>query len=181
MAMSGFVVRSCAIAILLAVACTGVAAEDKNVNVLTDPALAARGGHEGATVLWGGRIVERTAAEGKNCIEIAAFPLRKGDGRPQTLSKREEGQRFLACQADAFDAAKFAIGNQATITGVVGSIEQRVFEGSCKNVTDAKGRADPGSHRAATAKGCEVSIPLVAVADSRAWPEPPTRTGAPTM
>ena len=177
--MSGFVVRSCAIALLLAGA--GAAAEDQNVNVLTDPAVAARGGREGATVLWGGRIVERRAEEGKNCIEVASFPLRKGDGRPQTLSKREEGQRFLACQADAFDASKFAIGNQATVTGVVGSIEQRVFAGSCKNVTDAKGRADPGSHRTATAKGCEVSIPLVTVADSRAWPEPPTRTGAPTM
>jgi hypothetical protein len=177
--MSGFVVRSCAIALLLAGA--GAAAEDQNVNVLTDPAVAARGGHEGATVLWGGRIVGRRAEEGKNCIEVASFPLRKGDGRPQTLSKREEGQRFLACQADAFDASKFAIGNQATVTGVVGSIEQRVFAGSCKNVTDAKGRADPGSHRTATAKGCEVSIPLVTVADSRAWPEPPTRTGAPTM
>ena len=159
----------------------GAAAEDQNVNVLTDPGVAARGGHEGATVLWGGRIVERKAEEGKNCIEVAAFPLRKGDGRPQTLSKREEGQRFLACQADAFDATKFAIGNQATVTGVVGSIEQRIFAGSCNSVMDAKGRVDPGSYRTATSKGCEVSIPLVTVADSRAWPEPPTRTGAPTM
>lgn len=179
--MSGFVVRLCAVAVLLAGACGGAAAEDKNVNVLTDPGVAARGGHEGATILWGGRIVERKAEEGKSCIEVASFPLRKGDGRPQTLSKREEGQRFLACQAEAFDATKFAIGNQATVTGVVGSIEQRVFTGSCKTVMDAKGRADPGSYRIATAKGCEVSIPLVTVADSRAWPEPPTRTGAPTM
>jgi len=179
--MSGFVVRSRAVALLLAGACAGAAAEDKNVNVLTDPGVAARGGHEGATVLWGGRIIERQAEAGKNCIEVASFPLRNGDGRPQTRSKREEGQRFLACQAEAFDATKFAVGNQATVTGVVGTIEQRVFTGSCKNVTDAKGRMDPGSYRVATSKGCEVSIPLVAVADSRAWPEPPTRTGAPTM
>ncbi|MGH8171865.1 MAG: Slp family lipoprotein [Rhodanobacteraceae bacterium] len=179
--MPGPIVRTAAALILLTGVSTACADDGAAANVLTDPGVAARGGHEGATVLWGGRIVDRTVENGKACLEVAAFPLRKGDGRPQTQSKRDEGQRFLACQADAFDAMKFAIGNQATVTGVLGSIEQRVVTGSCKNVVDSKGRMDPGSYRTATSKGCEVSIPLVTVADSRAWPEPPTRTGAPTM
>lgn len=179
--MPEFIVRTSAIVLLLAAFGPAAAADDANANVLTDAGVAARGGHEGATVLWGGRIVDRSVEGGKACIEVAAFPLRKGDGRPQTQSKRDEGQRFLACQAEAFDASKFAIGNQATITGVLGGIQQRVVPGSCKNVVDAKGRMDPGSYRTTSDKGCEVRIPMVEVADSRAWPEPPTRTGAPTM
>ena len=168
-----------AIALLLA-AGVAFAADEQKVAVLTDPGVAARGGHEGATVLWGGRIVDRKVDDGRACIEVAAFPLRKGDGRPQTQSQRE-GQRFLACQDAPFDASKYAVGNQATVTGVVGSVQQRVVVGSCRNVMDSKGRVDPASYRTATSKGCELSIPQVNVADSRAWPEPPTRTGAPTM
>jgi starvation-inducible outer membrane lipoprotein len=170
---------SCAIALSIAVggpAC----AQDQKVAVLTDPGVAARGGHDGAPVLWGGRIVDRKVDDGQACIEVASFPLRKGDGRPQTQSQRE-GQRFLACQAAPFDASKYAVGNQATVTGVVGSVQQRIVTGSCRNVMDARGRADPSSYRTATSKGCELRIPLVAVSDSRAWPEPPTRTGSPTM
>jgi hypothetical protein len=163
-------------ALLLAGACACATAEEASVKVLTDPAVAARGGQEGAAVLWGGRIVVRTTETGKTCLEVAAFPLRKGDGRPQTESRRE-GQHFFACQADAFDATSYAVGNQATVTGTL----ERIVSVSCHDPSNGRGVLDRGSLRKTTSKGCELSIPSVLVTDSRSWPEPPTRTGAPTM
>jgi len=168
------------LALLLAGACACATADEPHVKVLTDPADAARGGQEGSAVLWGGRIVDRTTEAGQACIEVASYPLRKGDGRPQTESRRE-GQHFLACQESAFDPRSYAVGNQATVTGTVAAVQQRVVTASCRNVSSARGVMDRGSLRKTTAKGCELSIPSVLVTDSRSWPEPPSRTGAPTM
>lgn len=72
------------LALILAGACVCASADEPNMKVLTDPAAAARGGQEGSAVLWGGRIVDRTTEAGQACLEVASYPLRKGDGRPQT-------------------------------------------------------------------------------------------------
>lgn len=157
-----------------------VAAYAGGSQVVADPAIAAKGGHQGAAALWGGRIVAKTKDHGETCIEVAAYPLRRSDGRPLTQSG-PGGQHFLACHASAFESGDYSIGKQATVAGVVGPLVERGTRVSCGPDADVRDRLENRGNRADAANRCDSPLPTLTVTDSRAWPEPPTRSGSPVM
>ncbi|MET0225293.1 MAG: Slp family lipoprotein [Dokdonella sp.] len=134
--------------------------------VMLDVASAARDNHQGATVLWGGQIVSRSDANGQACIEVAATPLDRKDGKPDVFSRRAQlsaGPRFIAC-GDALDSPAFAIGKLATLAGTLGPTQER----PCSE-PGTRGSISRGALERQTANGCVREVPVVAVADSRSW------------
>jgi hypothetical protein len=143
---------------------------------LLDPAVALDGRHDGATVLWGGRVFARTDSR---CLEVAALPLRSTDGRPVGRDRVREGQHFIAC-GDGFGSTSHPVRSYVTIAGTVHGVEQRVVRAHCGNVIYADGRQDYGSSRREVEHACELALPIVDVADSRSWREDPTPSSMPS-
>lgn len=139
--------------------------------VFSSPAVAARGGFDGTTVLWGGRIFERDNTDGQNCVGVVAFPLSRKDARPDTRSN--PGQVFYACSSEALDAGDYAVGRQIAVAGKVGPIRKRIVSRSCArlplgaNVTYRATAVDQ------VEEGCSASMPVVLITDGKTWPDPP--------
>lgn len=72
----------------------------------------------GASVRWGGSIVETVPGPDATCFQLISRPL-NGYGRPSGNGDATGG-RFIACHAGFYDPAVFAPGREVTITGRVG-------------------------------------------------------------
>jgi Outer membrane lipoprotein Slp family len=135
-------------------------------DVLLDVTSASRDNQQGATVLWGGQIVSRSESDGQSCIEVAALPLDRKDGKPNFFGTRRQGPadgpRFIAC-GKALDPTAFVTGNLATVAGTLGPTQER----ACKE-PGFRG-SNPGGVKRQTAHGCMREVPVVAIADSRSW------------
>lgn len=153
-----------------------LAADGRPDAVMADPALAVGGAHEGATVLWGGRIVDRSDDHAQDCLEVAAAPLDRRTGRPLADGN---GQHFYACSESRFDATRYAIGRSVTVAGTLGPVQERIVPGSCWGDPTIRGHDHFGTQRMPTIRGCKLDIPVVAVSDSRAFVEPPRAAIAP--
>lgn len=149
---------------LMSVCAAGVAGASDTPKVMLDVASAVDGTHQGSTVLWGGKILGRYDESGQTCLEIGASTLGIRDGRPREAGALR-GQRFYACSDAGFDESKYAKGQLATVAGTLGAVqERRLRGGSCATVYEGA-----GSRKVDGDDGCLIQIPVVVVADSRAW------------
>ncbi|MBA8888957.1 starvation-inducible outer membrane lipoprotein [Dokdonella fugitiva] len=161
-------------AILAAVIALPVMAADgaATSKVFSSPAEAVAGNHEGATVLWGGRIFERESGESGQCIGVLAFPLARRDGRPDT--RLEPGQIFYACSSEALSVDDYAVGRQVAVTGKLGPVRERVVSENCRTLPPNTAFV---TWKATAVKqmpeGCTARLPVVQMSDGRTWPDPP--------
>lgn len=167
------------ILISLAMFTAAVALADTSTPLL-DPAVALDGRHDGAAVLWGGRVFVRSENAGDHCLEIAALPLRPDDGRPIGRDRMIEGQHFIACGPAGFASAAHPVRSYLTIAGTVRGIEQHIVARRCDYLVDHAGHQDYGSAREPLDHGCKLTLPVVDVADSRSWREDPTPGSMPS-
>ena len=72
----------------------------------------------GASVRWGGRIVETMTAQASTCFQMIGMPL-DATGRPDSDRADASQGRFLACRAGFFDPAIFTPGRDVTFVGSV--------------------------------------------------------------
>jgi hypothetical protein len=151
------------------VAASGVGATPSRV--FSSPAEAARGAHDGATVLWGGRIFEREGSDGKNCVGVVAFPLSRKDARPDT--RAEPGQIFYACTETALDPDDYAVGRQVAVAGKIGPIRERIVSRSCTRLPRSANVSYRGTAVDQGAEGCVAHMPVVFISDGHTWPDPP--------
>jgi hypothetical protein len=153
------------------VATVSAAAGTTQPKVFSSPAEAVDGTHEGATVLWGGRIFERESRDGKNCLGVVSFPLSIKDARPDT--RDAPGQIFYACSADALDAGDYAVGRQIAVAGSVADIRTQVVAPSCAGLAAGGIVSYRGTSVSQDAKGCVARMPVVSMSDGHTWPDPP--------
>ncbi|MBA8883032.1 Slp family lipoprotein [Dokdonella fugitiva] len=140
--------------------------------VFSSPAEAVAGNHEGATVLWGGRIFERGSDANGDCIGVLAFPLTRRDGRPDT--RLEPGQIFYACSSGKLAADQYAIGRQVAVTGTLEAVRERVVSDNCRTLPPTTAFVTwKATAVTQTAEGCLARLPVVRISDGRTWPDPP--------
>ena len=70
----------------------------------------------GATVRWGGRIVETQPRQDRTCFQVVSMPL-TATGRPDSDSADMTQGRFLACRIGFYDPAVFTAGRDVTFVG----------------------------------------------------------------
>jgi outer membrane lipoprotein len=87
------------------------------------PAQATDHDSTGATVRWGGRIVEVEPKENRTCFEVISTRL-NNYGRPYWASD-EIGGRFIACRNGFYDPALFEKNREVTFTGRIDGYESR--------------------------------------------------------
>lgn len=165
--------RSLVCAIVSTTAAAAVAGEDAAAaKVFSSPAAAVVGDHEGATVMWGGRIFERETGENGNCVGVLAFPLARRDGRPDT--RLAPGQIFYACGSETLAADDYAAGRQIAVAGKLGPSRERTISANCKtlppNTAFVTWKATAVTQ---TPEGCVARLPIVRISDARTWPDPP--------
>lgn len=169
------ILRSLPCAILAAFTVSTAAADRAPATkVFSSPAEAVAGHHEGATVLWGGRIFDRETGEnGKgDCIGVLAFPLARRDGRPDT--RLEPGQIFYACGNGKLAADEYAVGRQVAVTGSLAAVRERVVSDNCRNLPPTTAFVTwKATAVTQTAEGCLARLPVVRISDGRTWPDPP--------
>lgn len=91
------------------------------------PRQAAEGDRTGATVRWGGRIVQVEPKENTTCFEMVATRL-NDNGRP-AYAEDDTGGRFIACRTGFYDPAVFEKNRDVTFTGRVDRYENRRIGG----------------------------------------------------
>lgn len=167
------ILRSLPCAVLAAFAVSTTAADRAPAaKVFSSPAAAVAGDHEGATVLWGGRIFERETGENGNCIGVLAFPLARRDGRPDT--RLEPGQIFYACSSGALAADEYAVGRQVAVTGALAAVRERVISENCRTLPPTTAFVTwKATAVTQTTEGCIARLPVVRISDGRTWPDPP--------
>lgn len=164
----------CATGVLLNLCCVLAFAAELDSPVATNVSLAARGGYQGATVLWGGLIVDHVTESGQTCLQVVATPLDEHSGRPTHTpyslgSNQLPGQRFFACQSSPLSESDYAIGRVVTVAGTLGIVQERVLPtSSCMGEPDLSRTAHE-----MTARGCTLQVPVVTIQDSRSWVAPP--------
>lgn len=87
------------------------------------PADAAANDSTGATVRWGGRVVEVEPQANRTCFVMISTRL-GGSGRPYWAND-DIGGRFLACRAGFYDPALFEKNREVTFTGRISGYENR--------------------------------------------------------
>ncbi|GAB3383005.1 Slp family lipoprotein [Lysobacter fragariae] len=87
------------------------------------PRDAASNNATGATVRWGGRIVEVEPQSDRTCFQMISTRL-STYGRPQWASD-ETGGRFIACRTGFYDPALFEKNREVTFTGRIDGYENR--------------------------------------------------------
>ncbi|WP_242108149.1 Slp family lipoprotein [Luteimonas aquatica] len=91
------------------------------------PREAAERDSVGATVRWGGRIVQVEPKENVTCFEMISTRL-DVYGRPY-WAEDDTGGRFIACRTGFYDPAIFEKNRDVTFTGRVDSYENRRIGG----------------------------------------------------
>jgi starvation-inducible outer membrane lipoprotein len=167
--------------ICVAVSIGSTTAFAETPSTLLDPAVALDGQHQGAVVLWGGRVFSHAAYIGEHCLEVGALPLRRSDGRPLRRDRMLEGQHFIACGPGDFASAAHPSRSCLTVSGTVRGVERRFVRRSCAYLVDDAGHLDISSARDPSNGGCTVSLPIVDVGDARSWREDPTPASMPQL
>jgi len=86
------------------------------------PAQAVGEPQAGATVRWGGRIVETQPKQDQTCFQMVAMPL-NASGRPNSSAADASQGRFMACRAGFYDPAVFTPGRDVTFVGRIQGTE----------------------------------------------------------
>ncbi|AKC85729.1 Slp family lipoprotein [Pseudoxanthomonas suwonensis] len=86
------------------------------------PEQAVIGQQVGASVRWGGRIVQTTPGADSTCFQVVATPL-NASGRPDSNAADNAQGRFVACRAGFYDPAVFTPGREVTFVGRVQDTE----------------------------------------------------------
>ena len=81
----------------------------------------------GATVRWGGRIVQVEPGENQTCFEMLSTGL-NGNGRPYWRTDNVGG-RFIACRTGFYDPALFEKNREVTFTGRITGYDVRKVGG----------------------------------------------------
>jgi outer membrane lipoprotein len=87
------------------------------------PHVAMQGDSTGATVRWGGRIVQVEPRPDATCFEMISTRLTTS-GRPYWADDDTNG-RFIACRAGFYDPAVFEKNREVTFTGRIDGYENR--------------------------------------------------------
>ena len=82
------------------------------------PEQAVAGQQLGASVRWGGRIVQTTPGQDSTCFQVVGIPL-NASGRPDSRQADAAQGRFIACRAGFYDPAVFTPGREVTFIGRV--------------------------------------------------------------
>jgi outer membrane lipoprotein len=90
---------------------------------LLTPREAAESDSTGATVRWGGRIVQVEPKENSTCFEMISTRL-DSYGRP-LWAEDDTGGRFIACRTGFYDPAVFERNREVTFTGRIDGYETR--------------------------------------------------------
>lgn len=110
-----------------------------------EPREAVAGEHVGATVLWGGVVVDATNLEERTRLEIVSYPLDEYSQRPKT--EAEPQGRFLAYRDGYLETAEYGRGRRVTVRG---------------EITDSeRGRIDEAPY----------TYPVVAIEELELWPQ----------
>lgn len=136
------------------------------------PRAAADGGHEGAIVLWGGRIVAHTVVDNQLCVEVGSRVLAR-DGKPSGYLY-DAGQIFLACDASG-GVLDLRVGSTATFAGELDRVAVEERKPNC--MADPYGNWPEYMHsrnERMDGGGCRLWMPVLAVSDTKSWREPPT-------
>lgn len=91
------------------------------------PREAAATDSTGATVRWGGRIVQVEPQANRTCFEMISTPLNTF-ARPYWASD-DTGGRFIACRTGFYDPAIFEVNREVTFTGPIAGYENRRIGG----------------------------------------------------
>lgn len=86
------------------------------------PRDAVAGTQTGASVRWGGSIVETVPGPENTCFQLVGRPL-TASGRPSSDSPDATDGRFIACRAGFYDPAVFAPGREVTFIGRIDGTE----------------------------------------------------------
>ncbi len=114
-------------AALLAAGCAGQGAVNRDaVSVDAPPRDVAAGEHAGATVNWGGRIIEIRSVDERSEIEVLSFPLDRG-GRP--LGDRDSDGRFIAVREGFVDPLVYDKDRFVTVVGRIESVRSGTING----------------------------------------------------
>ena len=112
-----------AVATLLLAACASQPKPLQGAFVELTPHAAMESNQAGATVRWGGRIVQVEPRANATCFEMISTRL-TDTGRPYWSSDDTNG-RFIACRAGFYDPAVFEVNREVTFTGRVEGYENR--------------------------------------------------------
>jgi len=91
------------------------------------PQQAAASDSTGATVRWGGRIVEVEPQSNRTCFQMISTRL-SAYGRPYWATD-DVGGRFIACRTGFYDPALFEKNREVTFTGRIDGYENRRIGG----------------------------------------------------
>ncbi len=87
------------------------------------PQQAGNGSVSGASVRWGGQIIQTEPGHDHTCFYVLGKPLDSSDARPE-LSRDSTG-RFVACRQGFYDPEVYAKGRAITVTGVLQGVVTR--------------------------------------------------------
>ncbi len=87
-----------------------------------NPRDAVAGAQIGASVRWGGAIVDTKPGQDSTCFQLVSRPL-NATGRPQSKLPDATDGRFVACRAGFYDPAVFAPGREVTFIGRIDGYE----------------------------------------------------------
>ncbi len=83
---------------------------------------AQSGQYTGATVRWGGLVVDTTPGKTDTCFRVMGTRL-AGNGEPLTGNQSDFEGRFLACAKGFFDPELYARGRHVTFIGTITRIQ----------------------------------------------------------
>lgn len=79
----------------------------------------------GASVRWGGVLIDATNEENSTCFEVLSRDL---DKYLRPLQEDRTAGRFIACKAGFHDPEVFAPGREVTLTGTIRNVEVREID-----------------------------------------------------
>lgn len=79
----------------------------------------------GASVRWGGVLIDATNEENSTCFEVLSRDL---DKYLRPLQEDRTSGRFIACKAGFHDPEVFAPGREVTLTGTIRNVEVREID-----------------------------------------------------
>jgi starvation-inducible outer membrane lipoprotein len=155
--------------------------------VSIDPGQGSAAGLSGTPVRWGGIVTGAKETNAGFCVEIAAYKLDAYTQKPAAPSLYQEiyryrankinpvnpgfesPPRFLACGDQVRDKSLYFPSSISTVVGTLGSAE--VFEVNPADCMRAGYVDYSGTDHAIGGGRCIVSLPVVHISQSYAWPE----------
>lgn len=103
-------------------ACTTIPAPLKGKFTSITPRQAQSGQYTGATVRWGGLIVDTTPGKADTCFRVMGTRLAR-NGEPLASSQSDFEGRFLACAKGFYDPELYARGRHVTFIGTITGVQ----------------------------------------------------------